>query len=212
MDLSEFVKATSLCDFDRVPQIRDKALELILEQTETKDKADVIFRYVKELPYGLEDWDVSASETLKKGWGMCSGKTNLLVAMLRSAGIPSRYRVIKIKSEVTLWNRIAGDDYELARKIGKPSAEQDHVMAEVYLNDWVVYDPSRDSSFENGLKKLDISLERKPSDTGDNPLILSSFDDWAFNRQRKRRFRENRLEIFAEINTGIEKIRIEGSL
>ena len=85
-------------------------------------------------------------------------------------------------------------------------------MADVYFQDWAVYDPSRDSGFENGLKKLGISLERKPAGMAGNPLILSSFDDWAFNRQRTRRFKINRREIFAEINAGIEKIRIEGSL
>ena len=92
MDNEEYLQPSELCDFDRCPEIRDKALELTLSCRSREEMFGRIFDFVKELPYGLEDWDVPASETLTKGWGMCSGKTNLLVALLRSVAIPARYR------------------------------------------------------------------------------------------------------------------------
>ena len=143
---------------------------------------------------------------------MCSGKTNLLVAMARSLEIPARYMVIKIESEATLWKWIANQDTELPRQIGEPATEQDHVLAEIYIHSWETYDTSRDFAFEEGLRRLGISLERKlvSQTTGNSPIVLASFDEWAQNRQRVRLFRENRQEIFSRINGEIEKIRYLG--
>lgn len=99
----ECLKPTQLCDFDQVHEIRDKARRLTVQLQDKRDITERIYHFVKELPYGLEDWDVKASEALQKGWGMCSGKTNLLVAMLRYLQISTRYKVYKIYSEGTLW-------------------------------------------------------------------------------------------------------------
>ena len=151
-----------------------------------------VYQFVKELPYGFEDWNIKASETLQKGWGMCSGKTNLLVAMSRSLEIPARYRIFKIKAEGALWKWIAKQNSELALQMGAPYPEQDHITADVYLGGWETYDPSRDVAFEEGLKRLGIPLERKPIiDLNGNPhlILLASIDEWAQNRQRARRFR-----------------------
>ena len=73
-DRRRYLKPSGLCDFDRSPGIRRKAQELAAGFRNRKQKFESIFHYVKELPYGLEDWDLKASDTLKKGWGMCSGK------------------------------------------------------------------------------------------------------------------------------------------
>jgi len=82
MDQADYyLPATRLCDFDREPAIQDKALKLTQGCADKQERVERIYQFVKELPYGLEDWDVKASETLRKGWGMCCGKTNLLVAM-----------------------------------------------------------------------------------------------------------------------------------
>lgn len=204
---------THLCDFGEGPEIGDTTSRLIEKLLDKRQMFNSVYQFVKELPYRLEDWDVKASETLRKGWGMCSGKTNLLVAMLRSVEIPARYRILKIKSEGTLWKWIAKQNDELARLMGEPSPEQDHMVADVYLDDWEIYDPSRDLAFEEGLRRLGIPLERKPlADAGGNPqgVILASIDEWARDRQRARRFRENRRLIFSRINEQFDKIRLLG--
>ena len=144
---------------------------------------------------------------------MCLGKTNLMVAMLRSLEVPARYRVFQILSEGALWRWVGGQNKELAVQMGDPSPEQDHVVAEVYLNGWRVYDPSRDSALEKGMKKLGIPLRRRPvAQRGENPtvILLNSIDEWAVNRQQNRRFRDNRGSVFSRINKELDTIRTLG--
>ena len=171
-----------------------------------------IFAFVKELPYGLEDWDVTASETMAKGWGMCSGKTNLLVAMLRSVGIPARYRIFRIKAEGRLWQWISGDE-ELVQRLGAAGTEQDHVDCEVWLGEWKACDPSRDTLLACGMEVLGLPLARERIAEGSGRvlcLVLASFDRWARERQERRRFRENRSELFARVNEQFWRIRALG--
>jgi len=206
----EYLKPTQLCDFDQVHEIRDKARRLTVQLQDKRDITERIYHFVKELPYGLEDWDVKASETLRKGWGMCSGKTNLLVAMLRCLQIPTRYRIYKIYSEGTLWRWVASQSNKLTADMGKPLPHRDHITAEVYLDKWQVYDPSRDSALEQGMKKLGIPLRRIPVTTSDEQaqfLKLNSIDEWASRRQQNRHFREGRQALFAEINQEFDSIR-----
>lgn len=206
----EYLKPTQLCDFDQVHEIRDKARRLTVQLQGKGDITERIYHFVKELPYGLENWDIKASETLRKGWGMCLGKTNLLVAMLRYLRIPTRYKVYKIYSEGTLWRVVASQNNKLAADMGEPVPQRDHVVAEVYLDKWQVYDPSRDSALEEGMKKLVIPLQRIPVATSDEKaqfLILNSIDEWASRRQQNRHFREGRQALFAEINQEFDSIR-----
>src|SRR4030042_5016229 len=160
--MDEYLQPTQICDFDQGLAIQEKALELSEGCRDNQQRFSRIYQFVKELPYGLEDWDVKASETLRKGWGMCSGKTNLLVAMSRVLKIPARYRIFKIKGEGKLWEWITGQDRELAAQLGEPPPEQDHLECEIYFNGWDTYDPSRGTAFEDGLKRLGIPLERVP--------------------------------------------------
>ncbi len=206
----EYLKPTQLCDFDQVHEIRDKARRLTIQLQDKRDIIERIYHFVKEFPYGLEDWDVKASETLRKGWGMCSGKTNLLVAMLRYLQIPTRYRIYKIYSEGTLWRWVASQNNKLTTDMGDPLPQRDHVVAEVYLDKWQVYDPSRDSALEEGMKKLVIPLKVIPVATPDEKtqfLILNSIDEWASRRQQNRRFTEGRQVLFAVINREFDNIR-----
>lgn len=141
---------------------------------------------------------------------MCSGKSNLLIAMSRSLSIPARYRIIKIKAEGTLWRWVAKQDSGLGRQMGEPELQQDHIVAEIYLDGWEVYDASRDPAFEQGLRRLGIPLERKPvtASSGNlQELILASIDEWAENRQRARRFREDRQSVFSRVNRQFDRIR-----
>ena len=97
--LDSYLLPTDLCDFDSDPSVREKAAELAWDCKHERERFHWVYRFVKELPYGLEDWDIRASDTLRKGWGMCCGKTNLLVAMSRALSIPARYRIFRIKAE-----------------------------------------------------------------------------------------------------------------
>src|SRR5512136_2300292 len=116
--VEEFLQATELCDFDTRAAIRNRASDLVRGCADDRQTFQRVYEFVRELPYGLEDWDVKASETLMKGWGMCCGKTNLLVAMSRALSIPARYRVFKIKAERRLLKRVVEQNRDVAAQFG----------------------------------------------------------------------------------------------
>ena len=208
----EYLQPSELCNFDRSPEIRAKAMELTEDCSTTRQKFQRLFGFVKELPYGLEDWDVAASETLAKGWGMCSGKSNLLVALLRSLGIPTRYRVYRIKSEVNLWVAVTGAG-DLSKRLGAAPSKQDHVDCQAWLGRWYACDPARDTPLECGMKALGIPLKREiiPDASGRvHYSILSNFDNWARQRQSRRMVRKDRAETFARVNEQLSRIRALG--
>jgi len=210
--LEEYLQPSKLCDFDRSPEIRAKATELTEGCRTTRQKFQRLFRFVKELPYGLEDWDVTASETLAKGWGMCSGKSNLLVSLLRALGIPARYRVYRIRAEVSLWIEVTAES-ALSQRLGAAPSQQDHVDCEVWLGKWHPCDPARDTPLERGMKVLGMPLKREiiPDASGHvRYTILADFDDWARQRQRRRMIRQDRVQTFAMANEEFSRIRALG--
>ena len=208
----EYLRPTELCDFDEEPEIQAVASGLTASLINKHQKLDTLYRFVKELDYVYDDWYVKASDTLRAKAGMCSGKTNLFVAMLRSVGIPARYRVFKVEAELTLFEWITRQDKRIGHQMGEPYQEQDHVLAEVYINGWQAFDTSRDTPFEEGLTKLGIPLEIKPILSPDIPkaLILASFDDWARDRQERRRLTGTERAVFALANEQLDKIRLIG--
>jgi len=208
--IEEFLKATDLCDFDICGAVRDRASRVAQGCTDNQQRFQRVYEFVRELPYGLEDWDVKASETLKKGWGMCCGKTNLLVAMSRALSIPARYRLFKIKAERRLLKQVIEQNRSVAAQFGDLPPVQDHVQCEAYLGRWQVFDPSRDSPFENGLRALGIPLERVPVVEADGAVhyeILASIDNWARARQKDRKVKEDRDLVFARVNVELDKVR-----
>ncbi len=211
-EFDRYLQPSMLCDFDRCLSIRQMAYGTASRSADREETYAVLRDLVKEMPYGLENWDVAASETLRKGWGMCSAKTNLLVALLRSAGIPARYRVYRIFTESELWLSIASEP-GLAERLGPAPSEQDHVDCEVWLGEWVHCDPARDSALEQGMAALGVPLERQPAAVDDGettPLLVENLDNWAFDRQRRRRFREDRSLLFDLVNREFERIRRAG--
>ena len=208
-DRERYLQPSGLCDFDRSPEIGLKAQEIVAGSRYREEMFNGIFSFVKEMPYGLEDWDLKASDNLRKGWGMCSGKTNLLVAMLRSAGIPARYRVYKIKADSKLWNKL-GKGSKNTGRLNELGEERDHVDCEVWLGKWVDCDPGRDSAMERGIIRLGGTLQRQvvtDSRGREQYLRLASLDRWAEQRQARRAFRTDRTDVFSEVNRGIQKLR-----
>ena len=157
-----YLQPTKLCNFDEATEIKTIASGLTNGLANEHQKLDRICRFVKEFDYVYEDWYVRASDTLRAKAGMCSSKTNLLVAMLRSVGIPARYIVFKCEAELMLFEWITGQDEQIARQMGEPYHEQDHVLAEVYIDGWKAFDTSRDTPLEEGMDKLGIPVDIKP--------------------------------------------------
>ena len=214
IDRKAYLQPSELCDFDRSPQIREQTAQLIKGARNRQEKFQRIFNFVKELPYALDDWDLTASQVLKKGRGMCSGKTNLLVAMLRSAGIPARYRVYQILADDVLMKFTDKNDNDVGRMAGLGDV-RDHVDCEVWLGKWVDCDPGRDSAIERGLLKLGSSLERQVVPDRQGRIRyqkLAVFDEWARQRQTRRNLRARRKTTFNKLNLGFEKVREYGRI
>jgi len=144
-DLTLFLKETKYCNFND-KRIKQLAFEMTKNIDKDKDKAVTLFYYVRDnILYRVGHWNKKATETLVEKKGVCTSKSNLLVALLRSINIPSGYGVMKVKGD-EYFGPIVPDF--LRDKISKKSV---HIYTCVYLNNkWIKCDPSDD-------KRLSVS-------------------------------------------------------
>lgn len=99
-DMTQFLAPTPLCDCDH-SKVIDKAKELVGSADDPIEVARRIFNFVRDkITFGLCYPDAKASETLDHGSGFCMTKTNLQMALLRAAGIPSRCHLVQLPKEV----------------------------------------------------------------------------------------------------------------
>lgn len=85
------------CDHDH-PAIQHMAEFLVgMDSWET---AQNIWDYVYHLPYRFGFWNVLASQVLQMGYGMCTTKSNLQVALLRACDIEAAFGEIEVPSEL----------------------------------------------------------------------------------------------------------------
>ncbi|MBN2240785.1 MAG: transglutaminase domain-containing protein [Dehalococcoidales bacterium] len=204
----QYLQPTGLCDFDKTPGIKEAALEVTAGAYRPGEKVDRIFAFVKDITYRFDDWDEKASNTLEKGWGMCSGKSNLFVAMVRSIGIPARYVILRCRSEIELFHWITSRSFLLAEMMGEPYQTGDHVYAEVYLDRWVEYNPGRDMELEKGFRVSGIPVEMRPAyQDEDVRTRLSEFDEWAVNRQNSVRLPDDRKVLLTMLNEQLDYLR-----
>jgi CRP-like cAMP-binding protein len=59
-----------------------------------------IWDYVHHIPYRFGFWNLSASQILQMGYGMCTTKTNLQVALLRACEVEAAFGEIDFPSEL----------------------------------------------------------------------------------------------------------------
>jgi len=95
--LNLFLRASEPCDSNH-PVVKATAAKITEEAETPKDAAIGIFYFVRDkIPLAIVHPWKTASETLKIGRGSCLTKATLQVALLRSVGIPARFRVIEFK-------------------------------------------------------------------------------------------------------------------
>lgn len=148
-EMIEFLQETKFCDITN-PRVLQKANEL-LKDTEF-DSAIAIWDYISSIPYRFDFWSVKASETLDKGYGMCTNKANLQIALLRANEIPAAYGVMKIKREA-LKSATSSDFYEKINPITT------HIFCYTYLDGkWIASDatPHRKAPKLDRLDNKDI--------------------------------------------------------
>ncbi|WP_323035063.1 transglutaminase family protein [Pararhodobacter sp.] len=87
----------TLCDVDH-PEIRRRAARL--RRTTPAATAEAVLKFVHGFPYRFGTWQERASDTLARGVGMCTTKTNLQVALMRAAGLEAGYVEIPMSTSV----------------------------------------------------------------------------------------------------------------
>ena len=134
----EFLIGTKYCDVEN-PKMREQIKKLLLSCDDNVHSAIRIFNWVRdEVKYGFDFWDVKASETMGKMRGMCANKANLQIALLRAAGIPAGYGILRIKKKAL--RTIANDEI-----YDKSSETIIHVYCRVLLNEkWISADATVD--------------------------------------------------------------------
>lgn len=135
----KFLQKSEYCDFDD-ESIRVLSSRIISGLTTDQEKAVAIFNWVRDnILYRVGLWQKSASGTLREKKGTCTNKANLLVALLRSIGIPAGYGVLRTKGQEYIGPVVVPI---LRKRIRSVST---HVYAYVYLRErWIKCDPSAD--------------------------------------------------------------------
>jgi len=91
-----------LADADH-PLVRETARRLIRNRETPRDKLRAMFYYVRdEIHFGYPKHGdiVTASETIRLGYGQCNNKANLLVALARAACLNVRIHFSSINKEI----------------------------------------------------------------------------------------------------------------
>ena len=167
--MDEYLRPTELCDCND-PAIRRRAQEIIKDIGTPKEAALLIFHHVRDrILFALDNLDVKASDTLRKGFGLCVGKTNLQVALLRSVGIPARYHQV-VLSKNCLKGIVSSTTFN-----GTPERIWWHPWCECYISGrWMACETLFDKRlYEACLERGIITREQIPTIDwdGENDVI-----------------------------------------
>lgn len=80
------------------------------------ETARAIWSFVRSMPYRFGIWWQRASDTMRQGWGMCTTKSNLQVALFRAAGLEAGF--IEITADSMIIRPIIPDAWQHAIKPG----------------------------------------------------------------------------------------------
>jgi len=140
IDPEQCLSGSWYCDLEHPAIVRASA-EIGAGSEDPTGTAVRMFEFVRDqIVYAFGSWSMPASQTLEAGRGMCTTKTNLLVALLRAAGIPAAYGVMRVDA-----SRFFGSLVPAGIKTGGENSV--HIYGAAWLNDrWVSCDPSTDAA------------------------------------------------------------------
>lgn len=132
-----YLGETVFCDFGS-PSVRSLAEKVDSAGKTSEETARAAFLLVRdEILFGFDLWQVKASETVQKAYGMCSNKALVLAAVLRHHGIPARLAYVPMKRD-GLNPAWGGMGRMMSRVLN-------HVIAEVHLGgNWIPVDLTLD--------------------------------------------------------------------
>jgi transglutaminase-like putative cysteine protease len=148
MDVKEFLKETKFCDLGGT-DIQIIAHKITEPSVSDAEKSEALFYWIKEnIKFEFGYWGIKASGVLKRRVGMCTNKSNLLIALLRSVNIPAGYGILKVDTKEFYQELMC----PIFRKM--VSSTTTHIYVGIFLNEkWVRCDPSVDSELAKALKE-----------------------------------------------------------
>lgn len=194
-ELEEFLSASELCDFTH--QMVKNAGTRISEASGTMKQAAVnIFYFVRdEISLAFVHPWTSASETMMLCRGSCLTKATLQVALLRSVGIPARFRIFEfIGDDPKEWDGILP-----SFAVSRMPERWVHYLAEVYIDDkWVMADATFDKAL---IPDIDDWDGEKDVCSIEENAILSDLGQVAFIEDEARKLDEKYKDsVFWRIN------------
>ena len=151
--MEQALRDTYYCDFNQ-HDLRTLGTSLSVNAKDENQVAKNIFQYVRDnISYGFDIFQRKASDTLRKGYGVCWNKALLVVALLRYNGIPAHFGSIPVKREFS--RPVAGSAYRFTKN------PFNHCVAHASLNGrWVVMDTILDKrTFQACYKPLNVTWE-----------------------------------------------------
>lgn len=148
--IENFLMPTKYCDCDN-KKIINLARKLTVSAKDDQERAVILFDFVKKrYLYSFGNWKIKASDFIGKRRGMCTTKANLFVALSRSLGIPTGFRIIRMNAQ-NVFKIFAKLDY-LHQKMSTNSV---HIFSSVFFDGkWVDVDTSLDPWLAKGLEKI----------------------------------------------------------
>jgi transglutaminase-like putative cysteine protease len=141
--LKQFLEPSSFCDCVNA-EVRRVARQITKGIKSDRDAAVRVFYFVRDqIRFGYPSLG-KASDVLRRGYGTCSLKANIQVALLRSLGIPARFRLQLTEARLLFEDKVPPPfvDEEF-------SGEVTHYLAEVYVNGkWLMADTTFDKELD----------------------------------------------------------------
>ena len=141
--LKQFLKPSFFCNSDDA-EICRVAKQVIKGTKNDRDTAVRIFYFVRDQIKFAYPSLGKASDTLRLGYGTCSSKANVQVALLRSIGIPARFRLQLTEARLLFEDKVPppliNEEF---------SGEVTHYLAEVYVDGkWLMADTTFDKELD----------------------------------------------------------------
>ena len=135
--MKETLKETYFCDYNH-PAIQKLADDLAEKASDPIEIAKKTFYYVRDnIVTGYDLYRMKASDILKKGYGICWGKSTLLITLLRCNKVEAQFGTIPVHRKFI--EPLIGNFYRLA------NSPYHHCVVHVFLSDrWTILDPVLD--------------------------------------------------------------------
>lgn len=194
-----------MCDVQSEP-VQKLARQIEAQTSDIHQRAAIAFFQAQNaVLYRVGIFSDKGSETLQKGYGSCSNKANVLVALLRALCIPAGFGEMQVNGKgYLLWpTDLFGPRIERCKHLlSQFSPTSRHFFVLVYLGgEWLKVDPSDDLELSHGgqhcLKTLepvmfdghsDACLKINPADVitdwDRTRSPIPSIDDHLLKRQR----------------------------